>query len=360
MSRSGTYYWKCDRPAAFHGTQERGTNQETIERRLHHALESSFRTPVRLSPGKGQGNHLTWVAEVSGSKMFIRVEDGPEKDKYLEMESAVMSRTRGLGLPVPEVFAVDATRLDVPFAWQAMEYIDCPDLNHFYKSGTLDIPAAAHQIGAAVAQWQDIQPRGFGPFNLQPWIEQKDLHGFHPNYQTYFNLRLEQHLDFLVLRGFLNERERSRIHAILAEHKSLLALETGCLVHKDLALWNLLGTESQLRAIIDFDDAISGDPMDDLSLLACFHDADFLRNVIEGYTSTRPLPPEYRRRFWMHLTRNMIVKSVIRVGAGYFERDSKFFLIGPTGSGEDFKQFTRSRLMRAVDGLQADAELSDL
>jgi fructosamine-3-kinase len=360
MSRSAVYYWKCDRTAAFHGTQENRANERAIETQLLSALESRFQKHVRLFPGTGQGNHLTWVAEIAGCKMFIRVEDGPEKDTYLEMESAVMSCTRAQGLPVPEVFAVDVSRTEVPFAWQAIEYIDCPDLNHFYKLGTLDISATAHEIGASVARWQNIVPQGFGPFNLEVWREQKELHGFHPTYPIYFNLRLEEHLDFLVLRGFLDKRERGRLLALLAEHQSLLELEKGCLVHKDLALWNVLGTGSSLRAIIDFDDAISGDPMDDLSLLGCFHDAGFIQRVIEGYTSIRPLPSEHRRRFWMHLVRNMIVKSVIRVGAGYFERSSKFFLIGTACKGDDFKHFTRSRLLRAADGLITDAELSDL
>jgi Ser/Thr protein kinase RdoA (MazF antagonist) len=29
----------------------------------------------------------------------------------------------------------------------------------------------------------------------------------------------------------------------------------GCLVHKDLALWNILGTEREIAAFIDFDDS---------------------------------------------------------------------------------------------------------
>ncbi|MFN9915135.1 MAG: phosphotransferase, partial [Pirellulaceae bacterium] len=41
----------------------------------------------------------------------------------------------------------------------------------------------------------------------------------------------------------------------------MLNLPLGCLVHKDLALWNILGTRDQIAAFIDFDDAISGDSM---------------------------------------------------------------------------------------------------
>jgi len=90
-----------------------------------------------------------------------------------------------------------------------------------------------------------------------------------------------------------------------------------------------LGSENQIAAFIDFDDAISGDPMDDLSLLGCLHDAAFLTRALEGYKSICPLPEEHLRRFWLHLLRNMIVKAVIRVGAGYFERSDGFFSLVP-------------------------------
>jgi hypothetical protein len=100
--------------------------------------------------------------------------------------------------------------------------------------------------------------------------------------------------------------------------------------------------------------------MDDLSQLACFHDAAFLQRAFEGYRSIRPLPPEHQRRFWLHLLRNMIVKAVIRVGAGYFERSDRFFLIGSGSSGADLRRFTQERITLALQGLASGADISIL
>jgi hypothetical protein len=50
----------------------------------------------------------------------------------------------------------------------------------------------------------------------------------------------------------------------------------------------------------------------------------------------------------------MIVKAVIRVGAGYFERDDGFFLIGRGGSGNDLRRETLALIRRELAGLQAD------
>lgn len=351
MSRRDIYYWKCDRPAAFHGTQARGAADAEIERQLGEALRRYFVTHVvELQTGIGQGNHLTWNARVAGQPMFIRVENGPEKDGQLAVESALLERVSEVGVATPRVYACDATRTRVPFAWQALERISAPDLNHWFKQGRLDVPRVAFGIGAAVAKWQALKLPGFG-------ILDESMCGYHAIYADYFHLRLDQHLAFLVARGFLTQPQTGEILAEIDNHRDLLRLDTGCFVHKDLALWNILGSESEIAAFIDFDDAISGDPMDDLSLLACFHDDTFLRRAFEGYQSIRALPENHLRRFWLHLLRNMIVKAVIRVGAGYFDRDDGFFLISSGASGRSLREFTLKKLFHALHSLRVGAAL---
>ena len=92
--------------------------------------------------------------------------------------------------------------------------------------------------------------------------------------------------------------------------------------------------------------------MDDLALLGCFHDGTFLRAAFDGYAAVRPMPPDYARRFWLHLLRNMIFKAVIRVGAGYFHHDSKFFLIGAAGNGASLREQTSRRIATASSALR--------
>lgn len=352
MSRRDIYYWKCDRPAAFHGTKTRREAVLIITAELKNELQRHFDTKnIGLSLGSGQGNHLTWNAEVNGTAMFVRVENGPEEDGHLAIESALLDQARDAGVTTPKVFGFDVTRTRVPFAWQALERIATPDLNHWFKQSTLEVSSIAFEIGVAVAKWQAITIPGFGVLN-------DALNGFHETYSRYFRLRLDDHLRFLVARGFLSNAEE--ITTEMENYRTLLELPQGCLVHKDLALWNILGTRDQIAAFIDFDDAISGDPMDDLSLLACFHDAAFLHRAFEGYQSIRALPEHHLRRFWLHLLRNMIVKAVIRVGAGYFDRDDGFFLIGSGSSGASLREMTHSRLALALRGLREGSGLDIL
>lgn len=348
MSRRNIHYWKCDRPAAFHGTAPRASRAAELEGLLAEALREHLGVHrLALQPGEGQGNHLTWRGEADGQRLFVRVEDGPEGDAHLAVESAVLARVQAEGVTVPAVLGCDASRTRVPFAWQALECLEAPDLNRWFRRGELQVEPVFRVIGAAVARWQAVQPSGFGVLDA-------GLNGLRPSYADYFRLRLDAHLGFLIDRGFLNAAQGREIEAALASASGLLELEQGCLVHKDLALWNILGTPDRIVAFIDFDDAISGDPMDDLSLLACFHDAAPVRAAFAGYAGVRELPDDALPRFWLHLLRNMIVKAVIRVGAGYFERDDGFFL----GGGDALRRATHKRLALALEGLRRDADLS--
>ncbi|MBI5690436.1 MAG: aminoglycoside phosphotransferase family protein [Verrucomicrobia bacterium] len=357
--RQGIYYWKCDRPAAFHGTAQGDSRRSPTEltELLRGVLARHFgRAPDALRDGGGQGNHQTFHVTVAGREYFVRLEDGPERDDYLAVESFVMDIVRARGVPTPQVIAVDASRREVPFAWQILEYVPAPDLNRHFKAGTLELPAIAEQLGRLIATWQEVPVAGFGPFAVDGAQAHSQLRGLQRSYADYFHTRFEAHLDFLVAREFLEAPMAAEIRQEVARHRPLLDLPIGCLVHKDTALWNLLGTERQILAVIDWDDCIAGDPLDDLSLFGCFHGGEALRRAFAGYAAVRPLPPNFALRFWLHLLRNMMFKAVIRVGAGYFNHDSRFFLIGADGDGAALRTQTLGRLGAALRGLRDEGD----
>jgi hypothetical protein len=366
--RDDIYYWKCDRAAAFHGTEAIRPDNPELEPQLLRALSRRF-PGASLAPADGQGNHRTFRLSFLSSPSrslcerddaFVRTEDGPERDNYFDVETAVTARLLDLGVSVPRVLACDCDRTETPFAWQVLEYVPFPDLNQHFKQGTLAFGPVAEAIGESVARWQEIRPRGFGPFSAARAHADGSLTALHATYRAYYHLNLRRHLDFLVERAFLAPAQAAAVAAAVACRDALLDVPQGCLVHKDLALWNILGAPDRIAAFIDWDDAISGDPMDDLSLLACFHGADVLGRALAGYARVRSLPENHLPRFWLHLLRNMLVKAVIRVGAGYFDRDASFFLINSGASGADLAATTRARIDTALRGLNENLDLDIL
>jgi len=378
--RDNIYYWKCDRAAPFHGTDGSGGDLVSMTEQLLTALQHRFpQYQLYIEVLNSQGNHRTFLLHIRhpddlGEKTlkapshfpedlsiaFIRTEDGPEQDNYFAVEGVVTKAVRDCGVSVPRVWLSDCSRRELPYAWQILDYLPYPDLNQHYKEGNLDLFTVANKIGVAVAKWQEIRPNGFGPFSIAAAQSKQQLAGLHATYRSYFLLNLHRHLDFLKTRGFLTYTQTVEISATIAAFDHLLELPQGVLVHKDLALWNILGSPEKIAAFIDWDDVIAGDPMDDMSLLACFHDGKIIESALRGYQQVRPLPENWLPRLWLHLLRNMIVKSVIRVGAGYFDRDDGFYLISSGGSGAGLAEMTRQRLAIALRGLNDNCDLDIL
>ncbi|MGM9765976.1 MAG: phosphotransferase family protein [Candidatus Cryptobacteroides sp.] len=362
-NRDNIYYWKCDRPERMQTLKVTGETDLSALREQVRTLCAGFFGDSEFIVGNscGQGNHKNFIISRRGVDYFIRIEDGDDGDGYMLVETEVIRRVGELGVPTPEIYAVDVTRKKFPFAYQLMEKFTDADINRIYKEGNLNTPAVMRQLGGYIASWQTMTTSGFGPFNTVELAETGRLVALHKTYPEYYMLNLDRHLDYLVSEKFIPESASEQIRKAVRSAADCLEIDCGCLVHKDIAFWNLIGRPDSIVSVIDWDDTIMGDPTDDLSLMACYHSWAELEPLFEGYTSVRPLPEQFGKRFWLHLLRNMIFKAVIRVGAGYFSRRNDFFLVPSDKNGDNnLKEITLSRLESAVRGLEGTFKIQDL
>jgi aminoglycoside phosphotransferase (APT) family kinase protein len=355
IDRQNIYYWKCDRESAFSGENKDKSKQEIleIEDSIQVVLSNYFRDKTStIKSTNSQGNHMIYKVDHKNRKYFFRLESGSEGDSYMEIEANVLNKIRAIGIPAPIVYEFDSTRSKVSFAYQIMEFINYPDLNSLNKMNPINLLQIAEVIGEYMGKWQSIRFKGYGPFNIKTLRQTGKLVGLHRHYKDYFLMNFEKHLQFLTDNSFFVNSEAEQIRQVVKTNEKFLSLDEGCLVHKDIALWNILGDENTIRAVIDWDDTISGDPIDDISLLACFHSEDVILKVIKGYEKVKgKLPEDYLPRFWLHLLRNMIVKAVIRVGGDYFNKQDDFFLIDTGLNGASLYTITINKIHKAVEGL---------
>ena len=362
-NRKGIYYWKCDRLTAFQSPSNQLDSKKALDllSSVELLLKGVFGTKsFEVLTANGQGNHITYYIEEDEQTYFLRIEAGAECDNYMNVEASVLEKVRLSGVAAPRVYAVDTSRKKFPFSYQLLEFIDYPDLNILYKKEKFDLNKLAGEIGSSIAMWQKIPVKKFGFFDPSKLSEDKCLEGLDETYHEYFLTNWNNHLQYLVESGFLKKDQCLAIRKLVQEHEWCLKLDHGVLVHKDLALWNILGTKTSIKSFIDWDDTISGDPTDDISLLACFHSGDFIKEVMEGYQKVTELPANFECRFWLHLLRNMIVKAVIRVRGGYFNLNHDFFLIGTGETGLSLKNATQDRIQKACWGLKDQIKISEL
>src|SRR5690606_12164046 len=112
-------------------------------------------------------------------------------------------------------------------------------------------------LGKLIATYQQLTFDNFGLFNPIKLRRDGELVAYHETYSKYFFLNWEGHLEFLLVKNFLSKENIIDIKQTVSQYANLLDIKRGCLVHKDLALWNILGTSSEIKSIIDWDDAIS-------------------------------------------------------------------------------------------------------
>ncbi|MAE61505.1 MAG: hypothetical protein CMJ49_09140 [Planctomycetaceae bacterium] len=352
--RTDIYYWKCDNPLPM--SEKRVYNDKYGQADITEtvgAIATTFlgEPPDAVRHTGSAGNHYAYLIDHAGMTYFFRSDDGKLDDDYMLAEQAAMELAREHGVPVPHLFACDATLGGHPVRYQIFECVDFPDLNKHDQAGELDREAIGRQVGAILARLHGIRLEGFGFINTQKLAASHTIEGLDGSNEAYFDKCLETHLAYLRDVEFLTGEEIREIEALFSRHAGLLGLSQGSLIHKDMAFWNLLGSPTEVAAVIDWDDVVSGDPVDDLSIVRCFYDDDVWRPLLESYQEVRRLPDDFEGRLGLYLTRNMLWKSMIRHYMGYFEITGDFFILNRE-TEDGLEAATRRRLAMGVAALR--------
>jgi aminoglycoside phosphotransferase (APT) family kinase protein len=116
------------------------------------------------------------------------------------------------------------------------------------------------QAGALLARVHRIKLPGFGRLVLR-WSQ---LQGRHERWQDYLFVKAPD-LEGLVNRGILLQEIAKKCAAHLVRTEASNP-PTGALLHNDFHGGNIFASRGTLTEVIDWDDAISGDPMFDLAI----------------------------------------------------------------------------------------------
>ena len=115
-------------------------------------------------------------------------------------------------------------------------------------------------------------------------------------------------------------------HAILAafeRHSQCLQLSGGVLLHGDLGSHNVLTDGDRLLGLIDWEDALAGDPVYDVAFWATFHPPARYAAFLAGYREVGSLPDDFPIRFWLYFVRIAVAKAVHRRRFGYTDRPDR-------------------------------------
>lgn len=354
--RNNIYYWKCDSPLSIEEKRKsyfkEKYNGSDIKNVVRAACTEHFGImPSDIKAAGCDGNHFAYIVNYPDRNYFFRADDGSSGDDYMLAESALMRLASAEGIPVPEVYNTYVELKRYPVRFQIMDLIMGKSLSVYHKNNELQVDKIAYELGMYLRRLHTIRMDGFGFVDTDLLKKDGTVRWLERKYPDYFNKRLDDHLDYLSKNNLLTPETIDEIRQLFRKYSSLLNLDAGVLVHRDLALWNVLGTPDRITAIIDWDDAVGGDPADDLGILQCFYEEDFMSHVFSGYFGNEKMSQDFKIRIWLHTLRNMLWKTMIRDYMGYFKKGKDFFLSGNTGD-ISLKEYTFLKIERSMNILR--------
>ncbi len=227
------------------------------------------------------------------------------------------------GLPALAVPHVDLSRTIVPFDFQILEEGHGRPLDQF-NDDEPRMRRLLRKLGRFVAQIHSISLPGYGLLDARPLASRAGSpRGMVNTWAEYILLNLAEHVEHCARAGDLTAAAAGAILAAFEQHGECLNVSGGVLLHGDLGSHNVLSDGDRVLGLIDWEDAVAGDPVYDVAFWATFHPPARHASFFSGYRDVRPLPDDFPIRFWLYFLRIAVAKAVHRRRFGYPDRPDR-------------------------------------
>jgi len=312
------------RKADFQAKSRHDLDESTLDYFIRKLANDFFhKKATRLKAHTPGTYHYLYRILFDSEEYFIKISKFKELRHSLLLENYVYRTILdplGLGLTIK---AFDISCETYPFPFMILRKAEgiCLRQVDMNASGFPDI---IENLGKVVARYHSLTlpATGFGLIDGEALFQGGQPKGLSSSWLDYFCLNLEDHLHFAYGHKVIDGEERSFIQSVFRECRGLIHTENlPSLLHGDLGTHNVFVDLSTLtiKSIIDWEDALLGDPVFDIAMFASFYRMhEFLDSFLKGYQSFKTIVDDsFDLKFWIYYLRIAITKSVLRVRLGY-------------------------------------------
>jgi aminoglycoside phosphotransferase (APT) family kinase protein len=175
-------------------------------------------------------------------------------------------------------------------------------------------PACLAGAGRALSCVHTIKGEGAGLLDTEMASTPR---GIHRRWEDYVHLLLDEHLDRCIEAGFVDNPLAEEIRELFQAMRPALANRPMRLLHGDLGIHNIVvdPASKDVTALLDWEDALVGDPLFDIAMVSSFHPERRLPAFLQGYGLAQPNPDE-RRLVALYFLRIALSKTVHRLRFG--------------------------------------------
>jgi Ser/Thr protein kinase RdoA (MazF antagonist) len=268
---------------------------------------------VRILAEPGTFHTLYLAVWADGRRRIVRFNALSETDFPLLLDGAIARNLRQAGVPSLAVDHVDLSRRWCPWDYEILHEARGQTLKALDHDDAQIVPMLK-ALGGVVARLHGIRTLGQGLLDVRPLTRgpAPDLSGIHARWSDYLTVRLPEHAGLCVDLGALSVAEAEAVFKLFDVFQAICPAPDPCLLHGDLGNHNVFTDGTAITALIDWEDALSGDPMFDVAFWATFHPERRHLAFLEGYQSVRALPADFGLRFWVYFLRIALAKTVLR------------------------------------------------
>jgi Ser/Thr protein kinase RdoA (MazF antagonist) len=265
---------------------------------------------IQRLTAQGTFHRLFRIVRSDGRSAIMRVFLIPDEcDGAMMLDEWIAERAAEAGVPVPAVLAVDLSRQLVPFDFAVVAQAPGICLAEFDQDEERTL-AALHALGATVARVHSIALEGWGFLDAE-----RHGRGLDADWLSYFRRNLDHHLDLCAAADLIDKTERAAI--VTAVSSLPEPAGPAALLHGDLGGHNAFFVDDRISALVDWEDALAGDPAYDIAFWASFHPERRHPAFLVGYQAVQPLPQDFHRRFWISFLRISVAKTAHRLRFAY-------------------------------------------
>lgn len=339
--RNDCFYWQTDRKITaeeaatiWKDRHSAITNEELLDKINRELTNEKL---VKIHPfdknsetSLGNVNSIRVGVLENGALVIIRCHPKGIKNGYFYAQSLASHMAVEHNLPAYKTYCIHELEDEQDISYQVIEKLNGTTIQFYLKEHPEKEEQLVFEMGKTMAKLHKIKTEGFGPFdNEQAKIG--NLKGIHKSLKDSINAGLEENLERLVKYNILTKEVAQKMNRLL-ESNPLLDSTTSVLIHNDFADWNLLTDGNTITGIIDWDECVSGNPIQEIACWSTFFDPERIKPFLEGYFSETPKYDNFDEIFQLMRLRYTISKMALRIKRYTYEQTP--FLKGMIEKGE--------------------------
>jgi aminoglycoside phosphotransferase (APT) family kinase protein len=308
IGRRGIFYPKTDDRRNVDAIHEPTIDAAFVAQALDAEIQS-------IEPIKGGTMHQLHRVKTAQKNWILKL-PYYNADFGFQLEARAMDQLSKIGLPSLQVGAFSPVNQGDHPPFLLVEEASGRTLTSFEDPETQQMPEhLLFELGRTLAQVHQIHGERAGLIDCskEKWT------GLETDWNKYLSLQLDNHLHLCAYIGAIDERERNKIQSLfIPEFQAPMRL-----LHGDPGHHNMFSDGERVTAIIDWEDALIGDPAFDIAYWGSFVRDAMRTPFLSGYETIEKLPFDFEYRYWLYYLRVALSKTVHRRQSGIQDREGR-------------------------------------